>query len=318
MHTRIFLSSVLLAVFAYSTATAQNVICVYGQQGLQLFDTNNIREIYVQHDTLTANFGTLSFEVPFDSISFSETPTDSKRIGWWGNIDEGTSACYYWPDSANVPSVELVSNGRQCVSVTAFTSNDELRSQQPRKVGTKWRYTMGTLTGRRRVHMSCFDATSFEHYTWNRECAYDGRKEADMSRIFAGLPSRTVSNVLDYWHRPEAITAMPESPILGRFDDYRYEQSLVDGSLNIVVNLSSNADGKVVSDTMKLVFNDEYVAQEAYAQMTVTGDDGFSISLFGNTICIAEYFEATLDEVRRWLVRFDLNLYKPLFLRNDE
>ncbi|MBQ9637861.1 MAG: hypothetical protein IJV36_08230 [Prevotella sp.] len=297
---------------------AQDTICVYGQQGHQLFDIRNIKEIGVQHDTLTANFGTLSLEVPFDSISFSNAPTGSTRVGWWGDIDEGMSACYYWPDSTNVPNVQLLSDSGQCVSVMAFMNDRIARRQQPRRVGTKWRYTMGTLTGRRRVHMSCFGPTCFEHYTWNGECSYEGCEAVDMSNMFAGQTSRTVCHVLDYWHRPTAVRTMPERPVLGRFDGYHYEQSLVDDSLHIVVDLSSDADGKVVSDTMKLVFCDDYIAQLAFADMTVTGDDGYSIALFGNTIIIVEYFEATLDEVQRWLVRFDLDLYKPLFLRNDE
>lgn len=294
---------------------AQETISVYAREGCQLFDINNLTEMTVNHDTLLAELGTLWMEVPFDSIAFNDTLCEGMRTGWWGDVAEGLSCCYYWPDNANVPNVEMMADDGHCTSVMAFVRHD--RSQLPRKVGRKWRYTTGTLTGRHRFHLSCFDTACFEHYTLCELDDVDDRSLFDMSQMFLGKPSRVVSHSLNYWYLPAAVTTMPSEPVFGHFDGQHYELPLVDDSLTVLVDLSQNYDGTVWCDTTKLVFASDTTARKAFEQMEVTGDD-ISLSYYRDTIYIIEHFTATIDEVKRWLVRFDLDLYKPLFLRDDE
>ena len=307
-----------LAFAACVLAQAQQAICVHGQQGCQLFDINNLTEMTVNHDTLVAELGTLWLEVPFDSITFNDTIREGMRTGWWGDKVDGSSCCYYWPDSTNVPNVKMEADGGLCTFVREFVR--QTSRQMPRRVGRKWRYTTGTLTGRHRMHLSCFDASCFEHYTMRqREADADtDHMEIDMSQMFMGRTSSTVGNALDYWHRPKATTAMPAEPVFGRFDGHHYELPLVDDSLTVCVDLLQDNDGMVVCDSMYLVFASEHTAREAYEQMEIEGDSTISTFFYGNCICIVEQFQATIDEVRQWIVRFDLDLYKPLFLREEE
>ena len=305
----------LLAVAACVLAQAQQAICVHGQQGCQLFDIQNIEEMGVCHDTLSANVAALQLTVPFDSISFSDASVTGMRVGWWGDLAEGSSSCYYWPDSTNVPNVEMTAEGGLSTSVMALVRHD--RSQNPRRVGRKWRYTTGTLTGRHRFRLSCFDASCYEHYTMC-ELDVDDRNLFDMSQMFMGKPSRVASLSMNYWHLPSAVTTMPSEPVFGHFDGQHYELPLVDDSLTVLVDLSLNYDGTVMCDTMKLVFASDTAAYEAFKQMEVTDGDDISLFYYSDTIYIIEQFTATIDEVKRWLVRFDLDLYKPLFLRDDE
>ena len=287
---------------------------MHGQQGCQLFDIRNIEEMGVCHDTLSANVAALQLTVPFDSISFSDASVTGMCVGWWGDLAEGASSCYYWPDSVNVPNVKMTAEGGLSTSVLALVRHD--RSQEPRRVGRKWRYTTGTLTGRHRFRLSCFDASCYEHYSL---CELDDdRSLFDMSQMFVGKPSRVVSRSLNYLHLPSAVTTMPSEPVFGHFDGQHYELPLVDDSLTVLVDLSLNYDGTVMCDTMKLVFASDTMACEAFKQLELTGGDDISLFYYSDTIYIIEQFTATIDEVKRWLVRFDLDLYKPLFLRDDE
>ena len=318
MQTRRRFSFLLLAVSTCLSVLAQEAIYVHGRQGCQVFDIRNIAEMRLQHDMLSANVGALCLEVPFDSISFADTPQSSMRVGWWGDKADGSSCCYYWPDSTNVPNVKMEADGGLCTFVREFVR--QTSRQMPRRVGRKWRYTTGTLTGRHRMHLSCFDASCFEHYTMRqRDADADtDHMEIDMSQMFMGRTSSTVGNALDYWHRPKATTAMPAEPVFGRFDGHHYELPLVDDSLTVCVDLLQDNDGMVVCDSMYLDFASEHTAREAYEQMEIEGDSTISTFFYGNGICIVEQFQATIDEVRQWLVRFDLDLYKPLFLREEE
>ena len=306
-----------LAFAACVLAQAQQAICVHGQQGCQLFDIQNIEEMGVCHDTLSANVAALQLTVPFDSISFSDASMAGMRVGWWGDLAEGSSSCYYWPDSTNVPNVEMTAEGGLSTSVLALVRHD--RSQEPRRVGRKWRYTTSTLTGRHRFRLTCFDASCYEHYSLCEACdATEGFKPFDMSQMFVGKPSRVASLSMNYWHLPSAVTTMPSEPVFGHFDGQHYELPLVDDSLTVLIDLFQNYDGTVMCDTMKLVFASDTMACEAFKQLELTGGDDISLFYYSDTIYIIEQFTATIDEVKRWLVRFDLDLYKPLFLRDDE
>ena len=297
---------------------AQEVICVQGRQGNLLLDIGNVREMRVEPGALTADFGSLNLCVPFDTLSFAGIEQEGLRMGWWGGIDDGESTCYYWPDSTNVPNVKMNSTVGCCDVVRSYIRNAPSHNPMPRRVGGKWRYTLGTLTGRRRVQVTCFRATCFEHYQiFEREDNPD-YSEANMSVMFEGKPSRVVGNVLDYWYLPSGSHEMPESPVFGDFDGWRYELPLVDDSLTVVVRLIPGSADMVVGDSMQLVFRDANNAQRTYSEMGDIGDEEVSVSLYGNVVSVVEHFEATMDEVRRWVVRFDLDLYKPLFLRKDE
>ena len=148
--------------------------------------------------------------------------------------------------------------------------------------------------------------------------ATEGFKPFDMSQMFVGKPSRVASLSMNYWHLPSAVTTMPSEPVFGHFDGQHYELPLVDDSLTVLIDLFQNYDGTVMCDTMKLVFASDTAAYEAFKQMEVTDGDDISLFYYSDTIYIIEQFTATIDEVKRWLVRFDLDLYKPLFLRDDE
>ena len=69
--------------------------------------------------------------------------------------------------------------------------------------------------------------------------------------------------------------------------------------------------------TLTTTFADEETARLQFEQIGIENDDSIVCAHSGDTIYIAESFQATLDEVRQWLVRFDLELRKPLFIREE-
>lgn len=298
---------------------AQEVIHVSGQQGCQLLEIRNVKEMQVEPGTLMADFGSLRLEIPFDSITFVDANHKGVRWGWWGDIDDDWSACYYCPDSTNVPDVKLSSSNGTCNTVIGYVRNSPNRNLLPRKVGGKWRYTIGTLTGRHRFRVSCYNPTCFEHYSIFEGEDYADYMDVDMSVMFEGKPSLTVAKVLDYWYLPSNTQEKPERPVFGDFDGWQYEVPLVDDSLTVVVGLTPGCQDDIVGDTLKLVFGNSFDAQRTYSEMETTNEADLKVFLYDNTIYIIEEFEATaIDEVMRWLVMFDMNLYKPLFLRDDE
>lgn len=127
MQTRRRFSFLLLAVATCLSVLAQEAIYVHGRQGCQVFDIRNIAEMRLQHDMLSANVGALCLEVPFDSISFADTPQSSMRVGWWGDKVDGSSCCYYWPDSTNVPNVKMEADGGLCTFVRGFVRQTSRR-----------------------------------------------------------------------------------------------------------------------------------------------------------------------------------------------
>ena len=65
---------------------------------------------------------------------------------------------------------------------------------------------------------------------------------------------------------------------------------------------------------MIISYPNELEAKEHYEMMDIDEDENTTVLLSENNIIIFECFQATDEEVRRWLTRFDLELCKPLFI----
>ena len=52
--------------------------------------------------------------------------------------------------------------------------------------------------------------------------------------------------------------------------------------------------------------------------MDTEADESTQFFITDNTIYIVEEFEATIDDVMRWLIRFDLDVCKPIYIREEE
>jgi hypothetical protein len=79
-----------------------------------------------------------------------------------------------------------------------------------------------------------------------------------------------------------------------------------------------NDNGMVRGDSMRIVFPDHLLAEEEFELMDTEADESTHFFITDNTIYIVEEFEATIDDVLRWLIRFDLDVCKPIYIREEE
>ena len=69
---------------------------------------------------------------------------------------------------------------------------------------------------------------------------------------------------------------------------------------------------------MRIVFPDHLLAEEEFELMDNEIDESTRYFITDNIIYIVEEFEATIDDVMRWLIRFDLDVCKPIYIREEE
>ena len=137
--------------------------------------------------------------------------------------------------------------------------------------------------------------------------------------MFEEKPIADVRQALNYWYCPSATRQLPAAPLFGTSEGDYYEQRLPNDSIHVRLVLFTYGDNPVMvgGDTLTITFADEETARLQFEQIGIENDDSIVCAHSGDTIYIAESFQATLDEVRQWLVRFDLELRKPLFIREE-
>ena len=69
---------------------------------------------------------------------------------------------------------------------------------------------------------------------------------------------------------------------------------------------------------MTIVFPTHLLAEEEFELMDNETDESTRFFISDNTIYIVEEFEATIDDVMRGLIRFDLDVCKPIYIREEE
>ena len=69
---------------------------------------------------------------------------------------------------------------------------------------------------------------------------------------------------------------------------------------------------------MTIVFPNHLLVEEEFELMDIETDGFTKYFISDNTIYIIEEFEATIDDVLRWLIRFDLDVCKPIYIREEE
>ena len=69
---------------------------------------------------------------------------------------------------------------------------------------------------------------------------------------------------------------------------------------------------------MQIVFPDGLTAKQEYEMMDTRNDNYTRFDLQDNIISIVETFEAPIADVMRWLVRFDVDVCRPIYIREEE
>ena len=291
---------------------------VFSREGCDAYDIRNIEEVKVVDGQL--EIGRV-FTYPcadVDSITFAEPSVETTPKGWWGDMSFGRSACYYQSFLKDYPNMVFESKDGLCSSALYYLPEDFYGSREGlQKVGRKWRYVKNTLSGRRKIELHLFD-TPEDRF----DIAYDthGRAILDYSDAFNLFPAPTVKQVTDYWYHPDTTALMPSSPVFGTFDGKHYKVSLpgMKEPVRFIIDLGPAIGGYFADDTTTIVFPDTLTATETFRQMDVSNDDFTQFSLYGDRIIIRELFYAPVDEVMKWLVRFDLDICKPVFIREEE
>ncbi len=291
---------------------------VFSREGCDAYDIRNIEEVRVV-DSYCLKIGS-SFLYPcaeIDSITFAEPLAETRRMGWWGDMGFGRSACYYQSFLKDYPNMVVEAADSLCTSALYYLPDEVSDSREGlQKVGRKWRYVKNTLSGRRKIELHLFDKPD----DW-LDIAYDthGRACLNYSSAFDYLPASTLRQAVNYWFHPDTTASLPASPVFGSFDGLHYEVSLpvMKEPVRFTINLGGAA-GYIDTDTTTIVFPDTLTATESFHQMDISDDECTLFSLDGNRIIIVELFHATVDEVMKWLVRFDLDICKPIFIREEE
>lgn len=322
----IFLLSFLISCLTIQTE-AQEALYVYGQGVCNAVDLHNIDEIRVTEDTVDISMGVRYRCADVDSITFRESNAPTGRIGWWGDTSDGSSACYYQSFQKDFPDMVFEASDGICTSAFYYLPNDDSPSSAParHRVGRKWRYVKNTLSRRRKFLI--------HHATANEGLGAtkmddDGRIYMDMSDLFRSVPTAEAKKAVNLWYHPQDTTVMPKAPLFGTIERQyigksqliRYDVPMkgVSDSIRCVITFQTDYDGMVRGDSMAISFPD-YISAENEFELLPTDDDDSTLSyIIGNTIYIIEEFEATINDVMRWLIRFDTDACKPAYIPEEE
>ena len=340
MKQRKLFLCLLLLLCLHMSVQAQEAMFIHSGQQCVALDIQNIGEVTINQDSLVADVSNYFYSAPADSITFGDFVTEDSyfprqddgeavpmRAGWWGGTGDHLQTCYYHPNADDMPDIQLTVDDSRCTMAECIFPEsymeDTLTLPAPRKVGTKWRYVKGTLTGRHKFHLACYDNQPFMGHDVVEEDGPLGSMarylRVTLHDMFEGKPIADVRQALNYWYRPSATRQLPAAPLFGTSEGDYYEQRLPNDSIHVRLALYTYGDSPVMvgGDTLTITFADEETARLQFEQIGIENDDSIFCAHFGDTIFIAESFQATLDEVRQWLVRFDLELRKPLFIREE-
>lgn len=302
---------------------AQETMYVYGLGSCNAIDAHNVGEIKMTKGIVDIAIGVNYRCVDIDSITFYEPQVEYGRIGWWGSPSDGPSACYYQSFHKDFPDMSFETANSICISAFYYLPEEENLSQSPRRVGRKWRYVKNTLSGRRKFQIHQ-ELTESDPTKMND----NGRFFLDLSKQFYGCPSQEARKAVNFWYHPQDSACMPEVPLFGTIEskDYYHDRLVhydvpmygIDDNIHCHIDFWTNDDGIVRGDSMRIVFSDPLMAEEVFRNMDTVEDEYTRFFISENTIYIVEDFEATIDDVMRWLIRFDLDVCKPLYIREEE
>ena len=320
----IFLLCIPLSGLSVQTK-AQQAIFVYGKGTCTAVDIQNVNEIKMTEEVVDISLGVNYRCTDVDSITFREPEVDYGRIGWWGSPADGPSACYYQSFHMDYPDMTFEATDSICNSAFYYLPDEEALLQSRRRVGRKWRYVKNTLSGRRKfqIHQQHVDSD-------NTKMDDNGRIYLDLSNQFYNRPIIEVRKAVNFWYHPQDTAIMPKKPLFGVLERINYDYSGsefvhydvplygIDDSIRCHIGFWKDDDGIVRGDSMTIVFPNNLLAKEEFELMDNNTDEFTNYFISDDTIYIVEKFEATIDDVMRWLIRFDLDVCKPIYIREEE
>jgi hypothetical protein len=266
-----------------------------------------------------------------DSISFIAPRGNVVPRGWWGDMQNGQASCYYTDGGDGLPDMLFDIEDSLCTSALYYPSASQpMNSASVRRVGRKWRYVKNTLTRRHKFQLQL---NGMPPLSSGPDTDSDGRGYYDLSGLLDAVSSSDIQCAFNYWYRPSASAPLPSEPVFGKINtDHvrtpQYEVVLYNGDAPINCTVTFEPlypyypfDSIIVSDTISLTFPDPSMAEEAFRLVDNYTDNTTAFSRFKNTILITEYyFESpmTYEEVKRRLVRFDLDLCRPIYLPEED
>ena len=322
----IFLLCIPLSGLSVQTK-AQQAVFVYGKGTCTAVDVQNVNEIKMTEDVVDISLGVNYRCTDVDSITFREPEVDYGRIGWWGSSADGPSACYYQSFRKDHPDMIFEAAGSICTSAFYYLPDEESLLQSRRRVGRKWRYVKNTLSGRRKFQIHQQQADS-DHTKMDE----NGLIYLDLTNQFCNRPVIEARKTVNMWYHPQDTASMPKKPLFGTIERNSYDRSAfihsafihydvplygIDDSIHCHI-FFWNDNGTVRGDSMRIVFPDHLLAEEEFELMDTEADESTQFFITDNTIYIVEEFEATIDDVLRWLIRFDLDVCKPIYIREEE
>lgn len=302
---------------------AQEALYVFGHGTCNAVDIQNVNEMRMTDELVDIAIGVNYRSTDIDSITFREPEVDYGRIGWWGSPADGPSACYYQSFRKDFPDMTFEAADSICTSVFYYLPDEESSFQSRRRVGRKWRYVKNTLSGRHKfqIHQQHTDS---DHTKMDE----NGRIYLDLSNQFCNRPIIEARKAVNSWYHPQDTTIMPKAPLFGSLERNDYERSRfvhyevplygINDSIHCHIGFWTNENGIVRGDSMAIVFPNNLLAEEEFELMDAEDDEFTKIFISDNTIYIVEEFEATIDDVMRWLIRFDLDVCKPIYIREEE
>lgn len=324
----IFLLCFPLSGLSIHTET-QEALYVFGHGTCNAVDIQNINEIRMTDELVDIAIGVNYRSTDIDSITFIEPQVDYGCIGWWGSPADGPSACYYQSFHKDYPDMTFEATDSICSSVFYFLPDEESMLQSRRRVGRKWRYVKNTLSGRRKfqIHHQHED-NNHDSYHTKTKVDENGRIYLDLSNQFFNCPIIEARKAVNFWYHPQDTAIMPKKPLFGTLERNNHDHSGfinynvplygIDDSIHCHIGFWMNDEGIVKGDTMTIVFPNYLMAEEEFELLDTEADEFTRIFISDNTIYIVEEFEATIDDVMRWLIRFDLDVCKPIYIREEE
>ncbi|MBR6978456.1 MAG: hypothetical protein IKH88_01320 [Prevotella sp.] len=314
-----YLTIIVTALLSTGLAKAQSkaeTMLLYCHGQTMAVDIRNIDSIQFNQEAMALTSLSIPYQIPIDSISFATSMDNPLRIGWWGDISQGESFFHHRINPDNIPQAELMSANDTCTSVAINSLT--LPNNTPNKVGRKWRYVRNTLTGRKKVYLT--SSFYFPYGESRINCTENGQYyQFELTPIFNTLESNTVCKVVNYWYHPTAISPLPPTPVFGSLtdnDSYSIVMNEQDSTL-IYIYLNRDVNNDITGDSTIISYPNDSEAKAHYEMMDTDDDEYTTAFLCGNRIVVIEHFQATEEEVRRWLTRFDLELCKPLFIDEE-
>ena len=314
----------LLCFFALSNSVmGQGSFYVYSNGECQAFDAYNTDCVMISEDSVCFGAEETIRKSYVDSITFTNPNSEFIRTGWWGDVCGGYSTYNHQRNDEELPIMEMTAVDSICQTAYYYLSPQNYSlSRAPYKVGRKWRYVRNTLTGRRKLEFTLNDEQAISYYTtpgWGREGTYS---RLDLSGLITGKPANDVKRMVSYWHHPSAFALSPVGTVVGhceindRSKVSSYHTTTFQDSVRCEI-LFWACDDEVNCDTMHLYFRSKEEAQMQFQQMDTTNDEFTMFAQWDNQIIIVEFFQATVEEVRRWLTRFDFEMAQPIIIRKE-